>query len=139
MTDASDEQLVHLTDLIATLRRRQRVLESQRARFGEGAVPPQIVLELEDIARELARHTAELRRLRPGPADDRNPYLGLLTFQEQDAERFFGRDALVAGLAERGGHASFLAVLGASGSGKSSVVRAGLVPMLKAGVLPGSE
>jgi len=138
-TDNSAEQIIHLTDLTATLRRRQRVLESQRARFGEGAVPPQIVLELEDIARDLARHTAELRRLRPSPLDERNPYLGLLTFQEQDAERFFGRDALVADLVDRAGRAPFLAVLGASGSGKSSVVRAGVLPMLKGGALPGSE
>jgi hypothetical protein len=133
------EQIIHLQDLIATLRRRQRILESQRARFGDGAVPPHIVLELDETARDLAQHTAELRRLRPGPIDERNPYLGLLTFQEQDADRFFGRDTLVADLVERAGRAPFLAVLGASGSGKSSVVRAGLVPMLKGGALPGSE
>jgi hypothetical protein len=138
-TDNSAELIIHLTDLTATLRRRQRVLESQRARFGEGAVPAHIVLELDEIARELARHTAELRRLHPGPVAEQNPYLGLLTFQEQDAERFFGRDALVADLVDRARRAAFLAVLGPSGSGKSSVVRAGLVPMLKGGALPGSE
>jgi hypothetical protein len=137
-SDASTENIIHLESLIATLRRRQRILEDQRAHYGDGAVPPHIPLELQDIARDLARCRANLRRLRPGVVADRNPYLGLLTFQEHDADRFFGRDALVADLVERAGRAPFLAVLGPSGSGKSSVVRAGLFPMLKGGALPGS-
>ena len=83
---------------------------------------------------------ADLRRLRPGPVTDESaPYLGLLTFQEPDADHFFGRDVLVADLVDRAGRAPFLAVLGASGSGKSAVVRAGLIPLLKGGALPGSE
>jgi WD40 repeat protein/class 3 adenylate cyclase len=58
------------------------------------------------------------------------PYKGLESFQPQDAEFFFGREELIANLVERLSHASFLAVVGPSGSGKSSVVRAGLVPAI---------
>lgn len=55
------------------------------------------------------------------------PYVGLGVFQEQDAERFFGRERLVAELVERVARRRFVIVLGPSGSGKSSLLRAGLV------------
>ena len=75
--------------------------------------------------------------------EERNPYKGLHSFVEADADDFFGRDALidslVARLAEPVEGARFLAVVGASGSGKSSAVRAGLIPTLRAGALPGSD
>ena len=69
----------------------------------------------------------------------RAPYLGLRTFQEEDAEFFFGREKLVELLIEKVASQPFLAVLGPSGSGKSSTVLAGLLPALKDGALPGSE
>ncbi len=72
-----------------------------------------------------------------------NPYKGLRAFGEADAVDFFGRETLVqellARLAESSDLARFLAVIGPSGSGKSSVVRAGLIPALRQGGLPGSE
>jgi WD40 repeat protein/transcriptional regulator with XRE-family HTH domain len=58
----------------------------------------------------------------------RPPYPGLATFQPADAELFFGRTVLVDALVRRLGQRRFLAVFGPSGSGKSSVLRAGLVP-----------
>ncbi|GGK08873.1 hypothetical protein GCM10010123_43420 [Pilimelia anulata] len=61
---------------------------------------------------------------------DRPPYLGLASFQVADADRYFGREALVAALARRAADNGLLAVVGDSGSGKSSLVRAGLVPAL---------
>ncbi len=68
-----------------------------------------------------------------------NPYKGLRPFQEADAVDFFGRDMLVAHLLERlSDHhrfQRFLAVVGPSGSGKSSVVRAGVIPALRSGAL----
>jgi hypothetical protein len=67
------------------------------------------------------------------------PYKGLASFGEDDAEWFYGRERLVAELIARLAGASLLGVVGPSGSGKSSAVRAGLVPALKAGVLPKSE
>jgi basic membrane lipoprotein Med (substrate-binding protein (PBP1-ABC) superfamily)/DNA-binding SARP family transcriptional activator len=61
-----------------------------------------------------------------------NPYLGLRAFQEQDESRFFGRDALVSRILERvSDDARLTAVVGPSGSGKSSVVQAGVIPRVR--------
>lgn len=59
------------------------------------------------------------------------PYRGLRPFREEDAPFFFGREAFTARLAEAVERHTLVAVVGASGSGKSSVVRAGLVPHLR--------
>jgi DNA-binding SARP family transcriptional activator/tRNA A-37 threonylcarbamoyl transferase component Bud32 len=68
-----------------------------------------------------------------------NPYKGLRPFQEADAGDFFGREHTINQLVKRLEGSHFLAVVGPSGSGKSSVVKAGLVPALRQGALPGSE
>jgi WD40 repeat protein/energy-coupling factor transporter ATP-binding protein EcfA2 len=83
-----------------------------------------------------------------------NPYKGLRAFEEADADEFFGRDVLVHKLVERLETPTifkkrperieiepyrFLAVIGPSGSGKSSVVKAGIIPALRRGFLPGSS
>jgi WD40 repeat protein/DNA-binding SARP family transcriptional activator len=67
------------------------------------------------------------------------PYKGLAFFDVDDAPYFFGRERLVAQLVARLVDTHLLAVVGGSGSGKSSVVRAGLVAAIRAGVLPGSD
>jgi WD40 repeat protein/DNA-binding SARP family transcriptional activator len=67
------------------------------------------------------------------------PYKGLATFEVDDAEYFFGRERLAAELVARLVGAPLLAIVGPSGSGKSSVLRAGLLPALAGGVLPGSD
>ena len=80
-------------------------------------------------------HTAEQ------PDELKNPYKGLHAFQTSDASAFFGRDAMIDYLIQRlesQESPSFLAVVGASGSGKSSLVRAGLIPALWQGRLAGS-
>lgn len=59
------------------------------------------------------------------------PYRGLLCFREEDTAFFFGRDAAVDQLTTMVGRSSFVTVVGASGCGKSSVVRAGLLPALR--------
>jgi len=59
------------------------------------------------------------------------PYRGLLAFQEKDAEFFFGRDEFVQQLVDAVQKHSLVPVIGASGSGKSSVVLAGLIPRLR--------
>jgi DNA-binding SARP family transcriptional activator/WD40 repeat protein len=61
-----------------------------------------------------------------------NPYKGLRAFDEADAAEFFGREALVAELLDRISHEHLVAVVGASGSGKSSAVRAGVIPRMRA-------
>ncbi|MEV0976492.1 helix-turn-helix domain-containing protein [Streptomyces sp. NPDC049915] len=61
------------------------------------------------------------------------PYVGLSAFQPEDADRFFGRERLTDDLVARVRAARFFAVFGASGSGKSSLLRAGLIPRLRGG------
>jgi WD40 repeat protein/DNA-binding SARP family transcriptional activator len=68
-----------------------------------------------------------------------NPYKGLRAFDETDADDFFGRDALVDELMRAVGIHPLVALVGPSGIGKSSVVKAGLVPALRRGAQAGSE
>jgi uncharacterized protein YjbI with pentapeptide repeats len=67
------------------------------------------------------------------------PYKGLAYFKDDDARFFFGRTALTDLLLDRLQQRNFLALLGASGSGKSSVLRAGLLNQLRLGRLSGSD
>jgi hypothetical protein len=88
--------------------------------------------------RGLAPETGADGTERDSTEDLVSPFRGLEVFDEAHAEFFFGREALTQHLVEQLRDDRFLAVLGASGSGKSSVVRAGLVPALRRGALPGS-
>jgi WD40 repeat protein len=65
------------------------------------------------------------------PEADQNPYKSLAAFQEEDSEQFFGREVLVQELLHKYQQVKILPLLGPSGSGKSSVARAGLIPQLK--------
>lgn len=74
------------------------------------------------------------------------PYKGLVTFKIDDADYFFGREALtdrlvadVKRMLTSDNEPRFLAIVGASGSGKSSVARAGLLYELSQGAIPGSD
>jgi DNA-binding SARP family transcriptional activator len=100
--------------------------------------------ELRAAEAEIAEGVVDLQRLRqpPEPAGGRGvvcPYKGLARFEPSDAEFFYGRERLVAELVARLVGAGLLGVVGPSGSGKSSLLRAGLVPALREGVLPGSQ
>jgi WD40 repeat protein/DNA-binding SARP family transcriptional activator len=129
-------------DLVAGLRAYERLRVLLAEELGVDPSP-----ETQALHVELLRHTASPARVEgpaspPGPSQlpsDAPPYLGLRSFDERDAARFFGRSADVSRLLDRLDATRFLAVLGASGSGKSSLVRAGLVPALRRGVLPGSD
>ena len=79
----------------------------------------------------------------PGAGGPPNPYKGLRAFDEADAADFFGRNELVAEILGRLSHddlhGRLVLVVGGSGTGKSSVVRAGLLPRVRAGGAPGSD
>ena len=67
----------------------------------------------------------------PKPFDGRCPYKGLDVFDEEDAELFFGREKLIENLVNRVKESRTVFITGPSGSGKSSLVRAGLIHKLK--------
>ncbi|QPC83664.1 TIR domain-containing protein [Phototrophicus methaneseepsis] len=68
------------------------------------------------------------------PASGQSPFKGLESFQEKDAALFYGRESMITSMIARAQSprgARFLAIVGSSGSGKSSLVRAGLLPKLR--------
>ncbi|WP_249416845.1 helix-turn-helix domain-containing protein [Streptomyces sp. TS71-3] len=75
----------------------------------------------------------DLSRSPDGESDEASPYLGLRRFEPQDQDRFFGREQLTADLAGLLRARRCVALVGASGSGKSSLLRAGLIPALRDG------
>jgi hypothetical protein len=101
-------------------------------------VPEALVTQLRELLNALGKPTAKNL---PAWTRGKSPFPGLRAFDEADAPVFFGRaaetDQLLARLSKP--DCRFLMVVGASGSGKSSLVRAGLIPRLRAGAFPGSE
>jgi WD40 repeat protein len=75
----------------------------------------------------------------PKSFDGRCPYKGLDVFEEEDAELFFGREKLIEDLVSRVKDSHTLFITGPSGSGKSSLARAGLIHALRQGAIKGSE
>ncbi|ROO86849.1 WD40 repeat protein [Actinocorallia herbida] len=92
------------------------------------------------LYREVGERLRGVQTATPAPSDAPCPYRGLDPFRPQDAADYFGRDDLVALLrdryADQSGKAEPLLVTGASGAGKSSLLRAGLVPFLLRGRPP---
>lgn len=140
------------------LRERRRALDLTQAAFASRVGCATITLKRIETgtlrpSRELAERIVRLLELpaaerdelvwraRRAPAahEPANPYKGLRAFDEADAPDFFGREATLAALLERLASPAprFLAVVGPSGSGKSSLARAGLVPAVRRGALPG--
>ncbi len=115
-----------------------------------GVLPAQETTALyEQIRDETLEPTALLVGTAPPPeppAPGAPPFQGLSYFDEQDSERFFGREEVTAELAAQvqacldgdDGRFRVVTVTGASGSGKSSTVRAGLVPALRRISHPGT-
>ena len=95
---------------------------------------------------DLASDVVELQavRQRAGLEDPERvvlacPFKGLASFDVEDAEVFFGRERLVAEMVARLAGAPLMGIVGPSGSGKSSALRAGLLAAVAGGVLPGSQ
>ncbi len=95
------------------------------------------VIDLQ-LAREQARALAGPHTPARAAGEGICPFKGLASFEPVDADYYFGRERLIAELVARLVGAGFLGIVGPSGSGKSSVLRAGLLPALAGGVLPGS-
>ena len=95
----------------------------------------------DDLAASVVELQAASERAEPRPPHElvACPFKGLATFDVDDADVFFGRERLVAEMVARLAGAPLLGIVGPSGSGKSSALRAGLLPALAAGVLPGSD
>ena len=153
------EAFTSFGDLLKYLRRRQRLTqlelsiavgysEAQISRLEKNQRQPDLAalkalfiptLHLEEEPQIAGRllELAESARQEDAPAPGIPPYKGLLYFDEADADLFFGREALTTHLVERVTDLAmdtsrrFLAVVGASGSGKSSLVRAGLAVALR--------
>jgi DNA-binding SARP family transcriptional activator/ABC-type glycerol-3-phosphate transport system substrate-binding protein len=121
-----------------------RVFEQGRSLLAE-ELGADVGTELQELHRRILLQDASLlatvrSTARPSVVVSmHNPYKGLSPFREDDADDFFGREQAKADLLEQIGNSSLVVVVGPSGSGKSSVIRAGLVPELRRGALPGSE
>ena len=122
-----------------------RTFERFRRMLGEelGIDPSPELCRLEE---QILLHDSRLQPRRPvtvraaasGAAV--NPFRGLRPFSEDDAHSFFGRDRLIAEIVRRVTEgARLIALIGPSGSGKSSAVRAGLIPAIRKGAVAGSD
>jgi ABC-type glutathione transport system ATPase component len=92
-----------------------------------------VLTEVNELCQEVVELSFDaLAQGEQAPAyDHRCPFRGLSPFRSSDREFFFGRETLVDKLQLKLAEDNFLSVLGPSGSGKSSLVLAGLVPRLK--------
>ena len=121
-----------------------RAIGRFRRHVGEelGIDPSPRLLRLEE---QILLHDERIQPPLPSPeallrSAPSNPFKGLRPFGTADVERFFGRDALIAELLRTIGTGQRLvAIVGASGSGKSSAVHAGLLPALSKGAIEGSD
>jgi len=86
-------------------------------------------VEIHQFYGEIIVRPESIEALPPAPGEP--PYKGLTYFTEEDAGIFFGRERLTARLVARLQETRFLALVGASGSGKSSLLRAGVAPALR--------
>ena len=131
--ERAGRRMAEATDRGAASRRR---LLASRGEVADGVEDIQRLLEQRRA--QLAGREAQLQATAVAALAG-CPYKGLARFEESDAANFFGRERLVAELVARLAETRILAVVGPSGSGKSSLIRAGLLPALASGVLPGAQ
>jgi WD40 repeat protein/DNA-binding SARP family transcriptional activator len=117
-------QAGHQAEALRTLRRIRTILQRE---LGLDPGPELVALE-----QSILRQDSDLFVDPAGePPDQGSPYLGLTPYGENDCEAFFGRETEIEKCLARLREVTLLAVVGASGSGKSSLLRAGLVPALR--------
>jgi DNA-binding winged helix-turn-helix (wHTH) protein len=102
-----------------------------RDALGDSAEKPRYV---ETVPRVGYRFVAKAQALAPNGGEERSPYPGLSSFSSSDSKFFFGREGEVESVRRKLESRPMLALIGPSGSGKSSFLRAGLLPSLPDGV-----
>lgn len=114
-------------------------------RYGEVELGKQALIMLLDSVRtrvgdDQQWEIDELRSLlgKPITRPDVEPYRGLAPFTDEDTQFFFGRDKMIATLVDKVRERNFVIVVGNSGSGKSSLVRAGLIAKLHKNIITDS-
>ena len=109
--------------------------EFQRASFGDFAANKTILAvfptELPLLCNELFAPSNGSRETPQPSISAANPYRGLFAFREEDVKFFFGRTAFIAQLLQAMQRHALVSVIGASGSGKSSLLFAGLIPQMR--------
>jgi hypothetical protein len=125
--DGNDDSQVAVGDINTTITAGGDIVSGDKIVYGYTAKQVSVLM-------------AEIRRAdQPKTWDGRQPYIGLASFQETDAGFFFGREKLVDELLARVTRSRFVAISGPSGSGKSSLARAGLLHALRQGKVEGSH
>src|SRR5262245_21469180 len=97
---------------------------------------------MQQLEQSILRQDASLdvhRAMRREPRVTVCPFKGLASFERADADYFCGRELVIANLVTRLATSTLVGLIGPSGIGKSSVLRAGVLPDLQRGVLPGSD
>ncbi len=117
---AVGDQVAHVGKLGAVIDR--CLIKDKRHRISTAI---ELLADLEALSR---RGDTEARALL---GDDANPFAGLAAFQTSDSDRFFGRDREIASLVTQLQSHPLVTVVGPTGSGKSSLVRAGVIPALE--------
>ena len=116
----------------------ERLRIAAASSLGASAVAQRAQASVLDEVVELVAARARRDELWSARWAGRQPYRALATYGPQDAELFVGRERLVAELAAHVLERRLVVVVGSSGSGKSSLVRAGLIPLARSGRLPGT-
>lgn len=110
-------------EALGTMRQLRRVLADQLG-VDPGA-------EAEELERAILQQDASLPAATPTPASGRCPWLGLRSYDVDDADQFFGREIDVSACLDLLARTSMVAIVGPSGSGKSSIMRAGVLAALR--------
>jgi len=126
----------HIDAQIAEIETNLLLIAEQKYQYVQQETIP---LDLIKNERRLQAELDELRARRERIRSGTNPYRGMEPFDRQHVANYFGRDAMTAKLVNRLHSSNFVAVVGASGSGKSSLVRAGLAKALSSDTLPDSH